>query len=148
MDAISDKSREYPSRPLVGVGALIREENRIVLVRRGRPPGEGEWSIPGGLVKTGETLKQAVVREAREETGLKVEPLSLVELLERIFPDDLGRTRHHYVLADYLCRVVGGTLKAGSDATEALWVDRSGLQLYSLAPVTWEVILKGLDVQQ
>jgi 8-oxo-dGTP diphosphatase len=146
VDVSSRSSREYPSRPLVGVGALIKDDNRILLVRRGRPPGEGEWSIPGGLVKTGETLKRAVVREAREETGLSVEPLALVELVERIFLDDQGRTRHHYVLADYLCRAIGGILQAGSDVTEAEWVQRSELDRYGLAPVTLEVILKSLDM--
>ena len=146
MDSISDSSREYPARPLVGVGALIRQDDSVLLIRRGRPPGQGEWSIPGGLVKTGETLEQAVVREALEETVLEVEPLALVELLERIFPDDRGRTRHHYVLADYLCRVLGGSLEAGSDATEAAWVERSELHGYALAPVTLQVILKGLDM--
>jgi len=146
VDSISDSSREYPARPLVGVGALIRQDDSVLLIRRGRPPGQGEWSIPGGLVKTGETLEQAVVREAREETGLEVEPLALVELLERIFPDDRGRTRHHYVLADYLCRVLGGSLEAGSDANEAAWVERSELHGYALAPVTLQVILKGLDM--
>ena len=137
-------SREYPPCPLVGVGALIVEATRIVLVRRGKPPSVGEWSIQGGLVRVGETLAEAVVREAQEETGLKVEPLGLVELLERIFPDERGRIRHHYVLADYLCRAANGSLSAASDALEARWVDREELQFYSLAPVTMRVILKAL----
>jgi len=97
-----EESREYPRFPLVGVGALIVDDRRIVLIRRAKPPSVGEWSIPGGLVHVGETLVEAVKREAFEETGLEVEPLGLVELLERIFPDDRGRVRHHYVLADYL----------------------------------------------
>jgi len=137
-------SREYPPCPLVGVGALIVEGTRIVLVRRGKPPSLGQWSIPGGLVQLGETLERAVIREAQEETGLEVEPLNLVELLERIFPDDTGKIRHHYVLADYLCRVTNGTLRAGSDALEARWVDQDELQFYGLAPITMRVILKGL----
>jgi ADP-ribose pyrophosphatase YjhB (NUDIX family) len=96
------------------------------------------------LVQLGETLERAVIREAQEETGLEVEPLNLVELLERIFPDDTGKIRHHYVLADYLCRVTNGTLRAGSDALEARWVDQDELQFYGLAPITMRVILKGL----
>jgi len=134
--------REYPPTPLVGVGAIIIENERILLVRRGRPPGEGEWSIPGGLVKVGETLKEAVIREAYEETGLQVQPEGLVELLERIFPDIDGRVRYHYVLADYWCRVVGGALLAGSDAAEAMWVNYRELGLYGLSPVTLGVIAK------
>jgi len=130
--------------PLVGVGALIVDGTRIVLIRRGTPPSQGEWSIPGGLVQVGETLLEAVVREALEETGLEVEPLNLVELVERIFPDENGRIRHHYVLADYLCRAVGGVIQAGSDALEALWVEREDLQSCGLAAITMRVALKAL----
>lgn len=137
-----DALREYPSRPIVGIGALITDGSRIVLVRRGREPGKGQWSIPGGLVEVGETLEQAVIREVIEETGLLVEPQGLVELLDRIFRDKQGRVRHHYVLADYQCRVIGGSLKAGSDALEAEWADRSQLDRYHLAAVTLAIILK------
>ena len=137
-------SREYPPLPLVGVGALIVDGTRIVLVRRGAPPSQGEWSIPGGLVRVGETLLGAVVREALEETGLEVEPLNLVELVERIFPDENGRIQHHYVLADYLCHAVGGVIQAGSDTLEALWVEKEDLQSYGLATITMRVALKAL----
>lgn len=137
--------REYPSRPLIGVGAIITDGNRTVLVRRASPPSVGEWSIPGGLVHVGESLKEAVIREALEETGLNVELLDLVELLERIFCDDQGRVQYHYVLADYLCRVVGGVLSAGSDAAEAKWVDRSEFPAMEIAPVTVKIILEAMD---
>jgi 8-oxo-dGTP diphosphatase len=137
--------REYPAAPLVGVGALIIDGGRIVLIRRGRPPAEGEWSIPGGLVRLGETIDEAVAREAREETGLEVRPEILVELLERIFPDEQGRVRYHYVLADYACRVIGGALLAGSDAMEARWVSREDLESFDLAPITMRVVLRALD---
>jgi 8-oxo-dGTP diphosphatase len=140
-------SREYPLYPLIGIGAIIVEDSRVVLIRRGKPPALGEWSIPGGLVKVGETLAEAVIREAQEETGLEVESIGLVELLERIFPDENGRIRHHYVLADYLCRVTKGKLCAGSDALEAAWVYREELQFYSLAPVTMRVVMKVLGKQ-
>jgi len=139
-----EPSREYPRFPLVGVGALIAEGNRVVLVQRGKHPAKGEWSIPGGLVNVGETLREAVVREASEETGLLVEPGELVELLERIFRDAEGKVRYHYVLADFLCSVRGGELIAGSDASQARWVDRDDLHALGLAPVTLNVILKGL----
>jgi ADP-ribose pyrophosphatase YjhB (NUDIX family) len=138
--------REYPPRPLVGVGALIADSGRIVLVRRGSLPSLGEWSIPGGLVKVGETLHDAVVREAFEETGLEVEPFDLVELLERIFHDSHGRVQYHYVLADYVCRAAGGELIAGSDVTDAAWVDREQLPQLGLAPITLRVALKALDL--
>ncbi len=137
--------REYPAAPLIGVGALIIDGGRIVLVRRANPPAEGEWSIPGGLVHLGETLNEAVVREAREETGLEVRPEFLVELLERIFPDEQSRTRYHYVLADFSCQVTGGMLLAGSDAAEARWVGREDLESFNLAPITMKVILKAFD---
>jgi 8-oxo-dGTP diphosphatase len=138
-------SREYPAFPLIGVGALIVDGSRIVLVKRGQPPAKGEWSIPGGLVNVGETLDAAVRREAVEETGLEVEPEGLVELLERMFRDKTGRVKYHYVLADFLCRVTGGTLAAGSDADAAIWVQREELHALQLAPVTLRVILAALD---
>ncbi len=109
--------------PLVGVGGVIVQEGRVLLVRRGTEPLRGRWSIPGGLIEVGEMLGEAVAREVREETGLEVEPVALVELLDRIHRED-GRVRYHYVIADYLCRVTGGTLKAASDADEVRWVDR------------------------
>lgn len=138
--------REYPDAPLIGVGALILDGDRIVLARRGKEPSCGEWSIPGGLVHLGETLQEAVTREALEETGLQVEPQRLVELLERIFPDENGRIRYHYVLADFSCKVVGGSLKAGSDASEVAWAEASGLEDFNLAPITLKVIRKALDM--
>jgi len=143
----SKPSREYPSRPLIGVGAVIVDGSRVVLVRRGSPPARGEWSIPGGLVKTGETLKEAVTREALEETELSVEPGDLLELLERIFPDESGRIQYHYVLADFLCRVSKGQLKAGSDALEAEWVDRDRLHEFHLAEPTLRVLLKAFAMK-
>jgi len=114
-------------------------------VRRGRPPAEGEWSIPGGLVELGETLEHAVVREALEETGLQVKPLKLLELVDRIFPDGDGRIRHHYVLADYLCAVIGGRLRAGSDASEARRLHRDDIAGLGMAPVTLAVIHKAFE---
>ncbi len=137
-------SREYPRFPLVGVGALITRDDRVVLVRRGTQPAKGEWSIPGGLVNVGETLKDAVVREALEETGLEVEPVELLELVERIFHDDDGRVQYHYVIADFVCKVRGGNIAADSDALEAAWFHRDQLQQLNLAAVTLEIILKGL----
>src|SRR5271166_5456340 len=96
--------REYPGAPLVGVGAVVVEAGRVLLVRRGTEPLLGQWSLPGGLVEVGEGLTDGVVREVREETGLIVEPIVLIELLDRIHRVG-DRVRYHYVIADYLCRV-------------------------------------------
>ncbi len=139
-------SREYPNFPLVGVGAVITQDNQVILVRRGKEPSKGDWSIPGGLVNVGETLRDAAIREAFEETGLEVEPTDLVELVERIFRDDSGRVQYHYVLADFLCRVRKGNLLAGSDALDAKWFRPDELPDLNLAEITLRVILKGLGL--
>ena len=134
--------REYPLAPLVGVGAVIVDESRVLLVQRATEPARGRWSIPGGLIEVGEMLSEAVVREVDEETGLEVEPVELVELLDRIHRDG-DRVRYHYVIADYLCRVVGGTLKAASDAAAVRWVERAEWNSHSaliLDPITVRVI--------
>jgi 8-oxo-dGTP diphosphatase len=140
--------REYPEAPLIGVGAVIVHDARVVLARRANHPSAGEWSIPGGLVHLGETLTEAVIREAYEETCLHVEPQCLVELVERIFPDENGKIRHHYILADYYCIVTGGTLRAASDATEVAWVHSSELDYFNLAPITLQVIQKTLEMKK
>jgi 8-oxo-dGTP diphosphatase len=137
--------REYPLAPLVGVGAVVVDNGRVLLVRRGREPLKGQWSLPGGLVELGESLTAGVVREVLEETGLIVEPLELVELLDRIHHDN-ERVRYHYVIADYLCRVTGGTLNAASDADDAKWVERAEWNSHSalkLDPITVRVIELG-----
>lgn len=134
--------REYPASPLVGVGGIIVQEGRVLLVRRGTEPLRGRWSIPGGLIEVGEALREAVVREVLEETGLEIEPVELVELLDRIHRQG-ERVRYHYVIADYLCRVTGGTLKAASDADEVRWVERAEWNSHSaleLEPITVRVI--------
>ena len=115
--------REYPDRPIVAVGALVfASDGRVLLVRRGRPPGLGKWSVPGGAVEVGESLREAAAREVREETGLEVAVGSMVEWLERITPGDGGRARFHYVILDFRAEVRGGTLCAGDDCAEARWV--------------------------
>ena len=141
--------REFPSAPLVGVGAVIVEAGRVLLVRRGTEPLKGHWSRPGGLVELVDGLLSAVVREVREETGLVVEPAELIELLDRIHHVREGqaeRVRYHYVIADYLCRVTGGTLLAASDAEAVRWVERAEWNSHSalqLDPVTVRVIEAG-----
>jgi 8-oxo-dGTP diphosphatase len=140
----STDDRRYPARPIVGVGAVIVDGNRVLLIERAQEPQKGSWSLPGGAVETGERLEEAVRREVLEETGLAVEPVSIVEVFERIIPDQEGRTEYHYVLIDYLCRVTGGELKAASDAAQAHWVPRGELASCELPEGTLEVIEKAL----
>jgi len=137
--------REYPDSPLVGVGAVIVDQNRVLLIRRGTPPLLGEWSLPGGVLECGETLRDAVVREAREETGLTVETGEMLGVYERVIRDDARRVRYHYVLIDFLCRAVGGDLKAGSDAADVRWFTREELPALNLAFDAEDVVRKGLD---
>ena len=137
--------REYPDSPLVGVGAIIIERDRVVLVKRGHPPLAGEWSIPGGVLEMGETLRQAAVREALEETGLNVETGELLGVFDRILPDADKRTRYHYVLIDFLCRRTAGDLQAAGDAAEARWFTRVEVSKLSLAEDTAEVIQLGFE---
>lgn len=133
-------SRRYPQRPLLGVGALIFSENEILLVERGREPLKGFWSLPGGILEIGEKLDTAIRREVLEETGLMVEPLAVFEIFERIMHDTEGRPEYHYVLIDYLCRVVGGNLYAASDVTRVAWVPQRKLGEYRLTEGTLAVI--------
>jgi ADP-ribose pyrophosphatase YjhB (NUDIX family) len=137
--------REYSETPLVGVGAVVVDEGRVLLIRRGTEPLKGHWSLPGGLLEVGESLTDGVIREVREETGLIVEPVALVELLDRIHRE-AGRVRYHYVIADYLCCVVGGQLQAASDADAVRWVERAEWNSHGalvLDPVTVRVIELG-----
>jgi len=129
----------------VGVGAVIVDDGRVLLVRRGHEPLKGRWSIPGGVVEVGETLEAAVAREVREETGLDVEVGTLIDVLDRIRPAPDGRMLYHYVLIDFLCRPAGGTLCCGTDAIEAAWVLPADLPRYDLAAATFAMIHKALD---
>ncbi len=137
--------REYPDTPLVGVGAVIIDNGRVVLIRRGHAPALGEWSIPGGLLEIGETLREAAVREALEETGLQVDPADLLGVYDRVLRDADERTIYHYVLIDFLCHRLAGEPLAAGDAAEARWFRRDELHALSLAADTLEVILKGFD---
>ena len=138
-------SREFPTNPVVGVGAVIVQGGRVLLIRRGHAPLLGEWSLPGGVVECGETLREGIVREVREETGLGVETGKLLGVYERVVRSDDGRVRYHYVLIDFLCGVISGELKAGSDAADVCWFTRAELGSLGLPLDTQEVIGKGLD---
>ena len=133
-------NRKYPDHPIVGVGGIVFQGDQVLLIKRGKEPGLGQWSIPGGVVRTGEPLKEAVVREVFEETHLEVEVLALAKILERIYRDPDGRVAYHYVLVDFLCRMVSGTLQADSDAQQACFVPLADLASYKVVPITLEVI--------
>ncbi len=126
--------RAYPSQPVAGVGAIVLQQDAVLLVRRGNEPQKGLWSFPGGALELGESLDQGVRREVLEETGLEVRVLQFAEVFERIMTDDSGAVEYHYVLLDYLCELVGGTLSAGDDAAEAAWVNRAELPGRSMTP--------------
>jgi 8-oxo-dGTP diphosphatase len=135
--------REYPDRPIVGVGAVIVMGRQVLLVRRGTPPLQGQWSLPGGAVELGETLRAAAEREAREETGLLVKAEEILEVFDRIIPGEGERPKYHYVLVDFLCRAEpGATPHAGGDAAEVAWASEGELEKYKLEKPALEVIAK------
>jgi 8-oxo-dGTP diphosphatase len=136
--------REYPDRPIVGVGAVIVHQQRVLLVKRGSPPMVGQWTIPGGVVELGETLRFAAEREAQEETGLTVKAGEVVEVIDRILPGKDGRTQYHYVLVDFLCSVAGGEAIAGSDAADVAWAAEDELEKFKLEKTVVEVIRKAI----
>jgi ADP-ribose pyrophosphatase YjhB (NUDIX family) len=119
---VSD-GREYPSVPRVGVGAVVLDAGRVLLVRRGKAPLAGKWSLPGGLLELGETTAEAARREVAEECGLRIRVGEVAGILDRVVRDAEGRIRYHWVLVDYVAVVESGTLCAASDADEAQWVE-------------------------
>jgi 8-oxo-dGTP diphosphatase len=137
--------RDYPDRPIVGVGAVIVRDGRAVIVRRGGEPLAGEWSVPGGVLELGETLRQGAEREALEETGLNVRAGEVLEVFDSIVPDASGRTQYHFVLVDFLCDCVSGELRAGGDAADARWIALDDLPGLALRPSIEDVLRKGFD---
>lgn len=131
--------REYPERPVVGVGGVVIRDGRALLVRRGSEPLKGQWSIPGGTLELGETIAEGVVRELREETGLDVRVADLIEVFERIFPGE-GRPQYHFVILDYLCEAPNGTPQPGSDVTDVAFASEEELARYHLSPTATRVI--------
>ncbi len=136
--------REYPDRPIVGVGAVVVDGDRALLVRRATEPLKGQWSIPGGMLELGEKLREGLAREVREETGLEVEVGDVLDVFDSIFPDAQGRTQYHYVLIDYRCTVKSGAATAGSDVSEVRWVKSEELDGLGMKEVTVGVIRKAL----
>jgi 8-oxo-dGTP diphosphatase len=135
-------SREYPERPIVGVGGVTIRDGSVLLIRRAWPPLEGEWSIPGGALDVGEALIEGVRRELMEETGIEVRVVEHLETFERIMLDGAGRVQYHYVILDYLCEARRGELRAGGDVSDAAWVKREELPQYALRETAARVIEK------
>jgi len=138
--------REYPERPLVGVGGVVIRDGRTLLVRRGSAPLEGEWSVPGGMLELGETIVEGVQRELLEETAIEVRVLDLIEVFERVTRDEAGKLKYHFVILDYLCEAVRGEAQAGSDVTAVAWARESELSKYSLTPTATRVIQKAFEI--
>jgi 8-oxo-dGTP diphosphatase len=144
---MNDSAHAGTPLPVIAVGAVVwNEKGEIVLIRRGKPPRKGEWSIPGGRVEWGETLREAIIREVLEETGLRVEVVAPVETLDSITRDENGAVLRHYVLADFAVRAVSGALKAGSDAEDAIWVPLSRIGEYGLWKETRRIIEKSAAI--
>ena len=142
-------SREYPERPVVGVGGVIIDSGRALLIRRGSEPLRGEWSIPGGTLELGESLKEGVARELREETGLDVRVLDLIEVFDRIFLDESlqpsgskPQPRYHFVIVDFLCERIGGEPRAGSDVTDVAFATEDELGKFHLTETATRILKK------
>lgn len=138
--------RRYPEAPIPAVGAVVVKDGHILLVMRGKEPGYGQWSIPGGAIRVGETLEKAVIREIQEETGLVVEPVCFIGAFDRIVQDEKGQILYHYVLLDFLCQCRSGKAKASSDVMKVRWVQDTEIGSYRLARDTEDVIRKGLEM--
>jgi 8-oxo-dGTP diphosphatase len=147
-------SREYPDAPRAAVGAVVLDGDQVVLVRRGAPPSQGKWTIPGGLIHLGERIEDAVLREVEEECGLAVELLGLCGVIDRVIPGGAGASagptsvRYHYIIIDYVARPIGGTLRAGSDADEARWVPIAELALYDTTEALVAMIHRAVKLCQ
>ena len=138
--------RKYPKHPLVGVGGVVIDRGRALLIRRGSEPLKGEWSIPGGMLELGEELAAGVQRELKEETGLDVEPLASILVFDRIMRKG-KRVKYHYVIVDYLCRRKGGRLRPASDVVDARWVRCEDLAQYHLTDMATAVILRAFELK-
>jgi len=149
--------REYPERPIVGVGGVVVDDGRALLIRRGNEPLMGQWSIPGGTLELGETLAEGTAREVKEETGLEVNVLDMIETFERInfgrgadetwsSIEERRRPRFHFVIVDYLCERISGEPVAGGDVTDVAWADEHELEKFALSPTATRVIRRAFSM--
>lgn len=134
--------REYPQRPIIAVGGVVIHAGRALLVRRGQPPLEGRWSIPGGILEIGETITSAIERELKEETGVSVRVLGLLEIYEKVLRDSDNRPQYHFVILDYMCEFVEGVAAAAGDVTDAEWVAEEDLEKLQLTSAALRVVKK------
>ncbi|HEV3420379.1 MAG TPA: NUDIX hydrolase [Candidatus Acidoferrum sp.] len=148
-------AREYPDRPVVGVGGVVIENGRALLIKRGSEPLLGQWSIPGGTLELGESLQEGVARELLEETGLEVEVLDMIEVFDRIFlePEDPDprnklRPKYHYVIVDYLCRRLAGEAQAGSDVTDIAYATEDELEKYHMTQTATRVLRRAFAMDR
>ncbi len=148
-------AREYPERPVVGIGGVVIEEGRALLIRRGSEPLRGQWSIPGGTLEIGESLQAGVARELQEETGLEVRVLDVIEVFDRILPPETGdrgsrvsRPKYHYVIVDYLCQRISGEARADSDVTDVAFAREEELEKYHLTETATRVLRKAFAMDR
>jgi ADP-ribose pyrophosphatase YjhB (NUDIX family) len=141
---MAEPTREYPQAPIACAAAIVMQGDTVLLIQRGREPNYGEWSFPGGVIELGETSKECAIREALEETGLKIEILDVVTVVDREFRDVQEKIQYQYLIVDYLAEPVEGTLHASGDVLQAQWVPFDQAHLYRLAPPTGEVLEKAV----
>lgn len=139
------QGREYPERPIVAVGGVVIYDSRVLLIRRGQPPLEGRWSIPGGILEIGETIAEGIERELREETSVHVRVGELIEICEKVLRDEQNAPQYHFVILDYACEFLEGTARAGGDVTEVLWASEQQLESLALTTAAKRVIRKAFS---
>jgi len=142
------ESREYPSRPFIGVGVVVLKEDSVLLIRRGKPPREGEWSLPGGSQHIGETVRETAAREVLEETGITIGEPRFLEVIDAIIPDTEGRVRFHYTLIDFVAEWTSGEAVAADDASHAEWVPLAAIEGLELWEKTKEIIRAAAEVMR
>jgi len=140
--------REYAGHPMVGVGGIVLNEGKVLLVRRGQQPGYGKWSIPGGMVELGETLTEAIKREVLEECGIEIELADVIAVLERVIRREDERVRYHYILIDFLGYWKGGELQPASDILEARWADPSEMENLEMTDRTKQVVFEAMGLSE
>ncbi len=138
-------SREYPDKPIPGVGVVVRKDDQVLLIQRGKPPRQGEWGIPGGVLELGETWRAAAVREVREECGIEIALGKVVDVVDLVVHDGDERVQYHYAIVDFAAEYLGGDLRAASDVLDARWVSLDELSNYALPSMTQRVIRQALQ---